>query len=226
VLLGRVEEVESILDLGYRNGILVGVVLEDELLKVQESTLVVHLLANLDEGAPGVLGGETCALGALRSLNHVLDLKDLLEDGGREDLCGGAEDECQLGARRLGSEAPSRPITVSPSIAEITHLLLNGKLDPETLRMRLGPNESSVDEADLGQSLELAQADGEQLPRLHLTNDPLRRRGEVARASLAEVDGRLLGDSFGDVDSAVVRKLSSPAQGDDIRKVHTNCEDS
>lgn len=86
MLLGGVEEVESIFDLGDRDGILVGVVLEDELLEVQESTLVVDLLANLDEGAPGVLGGETSALRALGSLNDVLDLEDLLKDSGREDL--------------------------------------------------------------------------------------------------------------------------------------------
>lgn len=86
VLLRRVEEVESILDLLNTDGIFVGVVLEDELLEVQESTLVVDLLSDLDECSPGVLGGETGALGALGSLDDVLDLEDLLQDGRREDL--------------------------------------------------------------------------------------------------------------------------------------------
>lgn len=90
--------------------------------------------------------------------------------------------------------------------------------------MRLGPDESSVDEANLGQSLELAQADSEQLPRLHLTDDPLRRRGEVARASFAEVDGRLLGDSFGDVDSAMSASQHEPRV--EMYHVHTSCEGS
>lgn len=86
MLLGRVEEVESVLDLLHADRILVGVVLEDELLEVEERPLVVDLLANLHERAPGVLGGETSALGALSSLDDVLDFEDLLEDGGGEDL--------------------------------------------------------------------------------------------------------------------------------------------
>lgn len=91
MLLRRVEEIESVLDLLDTDGILVGIVLENELLKVQESTLVVDLLSDLDECSPGVLGGETSALGALSSLNDVLDLEDLLQDGRREDLHGKSE---------------------------------------------------------------------------------------------------------------------------------------
>lgn len=228
VLLGGVEEVESVLDLSDRDGILVGVVLEDELLEVQESTLVVDLLANLNEGAPGVLGGETSALGALRSLDHVLDLEDLLKDGGREDLK--QERGEQRSARRSSSQLRNPLGASSPQprqpLYKMTHLLLNGKLDPQTLRVRFGPDKSSVDEADLGQSLELAQADGEQLPGLHLTDDPLRRRCEVARASLAEVDSRLLGDSFGDVDAAFGRSLSAWGFGGKASGVRTSCEGS
>lgn len=86
MLLGRIKEVKSVLDFLDTDRVLVGVVLEDELLEIQERPLVVDLLADLDERTPRVLGGETSALGTLSSLNEVLDFEDLLEDGGGEHL--------------------------------------------------------------------------------------------------------------------------------------------
>lgn len=86
VLLRGVEKVETVLDLLDTDRVLVGVVLQDELLEVEEGALVVDLLADLDERSPSVLRGETGALGALRALDDVLDLEDLLQNGGREDL--------------------------------------------------------------------------------------------------------------------------------------------
>lgn len=80
--------------------------------------------------------------------------------------------------------------------------------------MRLRPDESRVDEPDLAQALELAQADGEELPRLHVADDPLRRRCEVPGTSLAPVDRGLLRNAFGDVDPAPRRtRVSTNAAG-------------
>lgn len=86
MLLGTVEEVESVLDLGDRNGVLVRAVLEDELLQVEEGAFVVNLLPHLDHCSPGVFRRQPCALGALGTRNDVLDLEDLLENRRREDL--------------------------------------------------------------------------------------------------------------------------------------------
>lgn len=93
VLLGRVEKVETVLDLGDLKRVLVDAVLEDELLEVQERALVVDLLPDLDERAPGVLCGESRALGALGADNDILDLEDLLQDCRREDLRRGGRTE-------------------------------------------------------------------------------------------------------------------------------------
>ena len=87
VLLAREEKVETVLDFGDLEGVLVHAVLEDELLEVQERPLVVDFLSDLDEGAPGVLGGQPRALLALGALDDVLDLEDLLQNRSREDLC-------------------------------------------------------------------------------------------------------------------------------------------
>lgn len=87
VLLAREEKVETVLDFGDLEGILVHAVLEDELLEVQERPLVVDFLSDLDEGTPGVLGGQPRALLALGALDDVFDLEDLLQNRSREDLC-------------------------------------------------------------------------------------------------------------------------------------------
>ena len=86
VLLRRVEEIESVLDFLHRNRILVGVVLKDELLEVQESTLVVDLLSHLDERSPGVLGGQSSTFWTLRSGDGVFDFEDLLQNRRGEHL--------------------------------------------------------------------------------------------------------------------------------------------
>jgi hypothetical protein len=61
-------------------------VLENELLEVEEGSLVVDLLSDLYDGAPGVFRCELCAVRALRVGDDELDLKDLLQDSRREDL--------------------------------------------------------------------------------------------------------------------------------------------
>lgn len=86
VLLRRKEKIESVLDFGYRNTVAIGVVLEDELFEVKESTLVVDLLSDLDHRSPGVLRCQSSTFGALSTLNDVFDLEDLLENCRSEDL--------------------------------------------------------------------------------------------------------------------------------------------
>lgn len=66
--------------------------------------------------------------------------------------------------------------------------------------MRFSPNESRVDQPNFAQSLELAETNGQELPRFHVADDPLRRRREVARASLAPIHGGLFWDPFGNID--------------------------
>lgn len=203
MLFGGVKEIESVLDFLYADRVLVGVVLKDELLEVQERSLVVDLLSDLNQRTPGVLGGETSALGTLGALDDVLDLENLLEDCGGEDLCEG--DPTRVSSRLLPSPAPPRMKKTK------THLLLDRKLDPQPFTMRLRPDESRVNQSNLAQSLELPQTNGEQFPRLHVTDDPLCRRGEVARAALAEVDRGLFWDAVGDVDPGFGRQDISSA---------------
>lgn len=50
------EEIQTVLGFLDVHGILVGAVLQDQLLQVQESTLVGDLLANLNRGSPCVVG--------------------------------------------------------------------------------------------------------------------------------------------------------------------------
>lgn len=82
----RIEEVQSVLDLLDADRILVGTVLQDELLQIQERPLVRHFLTDLNDRLPSILG---CELGAVRALavqNDILNLEDLLQDRGSEDL--------------------------------------------------------------------------------------------------------------------------------------------
>lgn len=56
MLSARIEEVQTIFRFRYADGVLVCSVLQDELLKVEESTLVVDLLTDLYTCSPCVLG--------------------------------------------------------------------------------------------------------------------------------------------------------------------------
>jgi hypothetical protein len=82
----RIEKVETILLLVDGYGILMRIVLKDELFEVEKSSLVLHLLSDLDHGTPCVLGRKTCAVRALTVLNDELDFEDLLQDCRGEDL--------------------------------------------------------------------------------------------------------------------------------------------
>ncbi len=80
------------------------------------------------------------------------------------------------------------------------HLLLHRQLDSKTLAVRLGPDETSVDEPHLVETFELLETDGEELSRLETRGNPRVGWIQVALAVSAEVDRRLLGDRLGDVD--------------------------
>lgn len=66
--------------------------------------------------------------------------------------------------------------------------------------MRFGPNESSIDQPDLFQALELSQTYRQQFSALQFSQQPRIRRTEVAVAIPAKIDGRLLWDRFCNVD--------------------------
>jgi hypothetical protein len=83
---------------------------------------------------------------------------------------------------------------------ESVHLFLHGELDAETLAMGFCPDEAGVDEADLFEPLQTAEADGEEFPTLELGGKPLLRGREVAHAVSAERDLRLLGNGLCDID--------------------------
>jgi hypothetical protein len=80
VSLSKVE-VKTILGFLNVNGILVSTVLEDDLLEVEEGSLVRDLLTNLNSSAPGVVGIGLLTVGALLRGDDVFHLKCLLDDG-------------------------------------------------------------------------------------------------------------------------------------------------
>jgi hypothetical protein len=67
--------------------------------------------------------------------------------------------------------------------------------------MRLRPDEPSVDQPDLTQSLQLPQANRKQLARLEGADGPGLRRREEAVATFAEGEGGLFRNAFGNVDA-------------------------
>ena len=62
----------------------------------------------------------------------------------------------------------------------VQHLFLNRELDLEAPRVRLGPHKAGVDQLDALQPAHALQTEREQLGRLELGRDPLRRRLIVA----------------------------------------------
>jgi hypothetical protein len=81
-----VEEVQTVLDLLYGYRVFLNAVLEDELLEEEESPFMRHLLANLDDGFPRVLGSQSRTVRTLTALHEVFDLEGLLEHCSREHL--------------------------------------------------------------------------------------------------------------------------------------------
>lgn len=77
----REKEVEAVFDFADVDTFSMRIVLEDELLEIEESTLVGDLLANLDAGTPGVGGIGFGAVGALGIDDYELDFEGLYEVG-------------------------------------------------------------------------------------------------------------------------------------------------
>ena len=74
-MLPAVEEVESMLRFAYSEGVLEHAVFENNLLDVEKSSFVFHLLANLDDALPIIFRLDPLTVGALHPLNSKLDLK-------------------------------------------------------------------------------------------------------------------------------------------------------
>lgn len=75
-----IEEIQPIPNFLHRYRILLGPMLQDQLLQVKEGSLVRHLLPNLYQRLPGVLGCQFSAVRALSMLYKILDLEDLFKD--------------------------------------------------------------------------------------------------------------------------------------------------
>lgn len=107
-LLSRVasgeEKVDAFVDLLDVDGVSVCLMLENELLEVEESSLVGDLLAHLDDGAPGVVGEGFGAIRALLVGLDKLDLECLLEDGTLESLLLDCDFEFDSPRVRLGPD--------------------------------------------------------------------------------------------------------------------------
>lgn len=72
------EKVQPLLSLLDVECILIGPVLEDQLLQIQEGPFMRNLLAHLHHSFPRVLCSKFRAVGALAVQNHILDLEYLL----------------------------------------------------------------------------------------------------------------------------------------------------
>jgi len=79
-------EVQPVFYLLDRDGIFMGIVLEDQLFQKQERSLVRNLLPYLKHSLPCVLCRKFGAVGALSVLNEILHLEHLFNDGVCEDL--------------------------------------------------------------------------------------------------------------------------------------------
>ena len=80
------EEVDSVVHFFDVDGVLVGAVLKDQLLEIQERPLMRHLLAHLHAGPPCVVCVTLRAVRALVVVLLELDLECLLHDGALVDL--------------------------------------------------------------------------------------------------------------------------------------------
>lgn len=97
----RVEEIQSVLHLLHRDRILLRAVLQDQLLQEQERPLVWDLLPDLHQCLPCVLRRQLRAIRTLTVLYEVLDLEDLLENGGRQDFFLDGERDAETFRMRL-----------------------------------------------------------------------------------------------------------------------------
>jgi hypothetical protein len=101
-------------------------------------------------------------------------------------------------------------------LGDIRDGVLDGELDLDTTRVRLGPDEGGVDEADLLHALELLEAQGKHLTGFGGGDDPGGGGQQPAVAVAAEVQDSLALDVSGEVDGeldAVVAEGAGLAVG-------------
>ncbi|KAH3669395.1 hypothetical protein OGAPHI_001516 [Ogataea philodendri] len=82
----RIIEIKTVLGLFDRNGIHVCVVFKNELFQVQECSLMLDFLPDLNGSTPCIDRVRLGTVGTLHSNNHVLHLETLLDDGVGESL--------------------------------------------------------------------------------------------------------------------------------------------
>ena len=102
-------KVDSVGDLLHRDRLHVRLVLEDELLQEEKGTLVVDLLANLDDGAPRVVRSNHVAIHALEVVDDELNDKHLLQDDAGEYLLLYGELDLQRVMGMSNDQAALRP---------------------------------------------------------------------------------------------------------------------
>jgi hypothetical protein len=85
-------------------------------------------------------------------------------------------------------------------LGDVRDRILDGELDLDTARVRLGPDEGGVDKADLSEAPQLLEAQSQELARFGGGDDPRRGRQEPSVAVAAEVDDGLALDVAGEVD--------------------------
>lgn len=100
----REEEIDTVVNFLDVDCITVGTVLEDQLLEVEESTLVLDLLANLDDGAPCVVCETLLTIRALLVGLDELDLEGLLENGALEGFLLDGDLQLDTAGVRLGPD--------------------------------------------------------------------------------------------------------------------------
>jgi hypothetical protein len=88
---------------------------------------------------------------------------------------------------------------------------LNGDLDPDSSRMRLGPDETSIDDTDFVQSSKFLEAQCQQFARFGSGDDPAGGGHEPSVAVSAEVEGGLSLDALGNVDSELDAVIAESA---------------
>lgn len=98
-------EINTVLDLTNVGGIFVCVMLEDQLLQVQEGTLMLHFLTHLYNRLPGVLGSHTRTLVTLLVGHHILNFEYLLQDRIGKDLVGKKKEERRKKGKKRKDEA-------------------------------------------------------------------------------------------------------------------------
>ena len=148
----------------------VGTVLEDELLQVEEGTLVVDALPDLDQTLPAALTELGLTFDALLIPNDEHNDKTLLQDGTCLDLLLDRETDLEAHGMRLGP---------NPASVDESNLVTCG--------------------IAAGQSTDLGQAQGHELTALQLASQPLASILMPSLAATALVEGGLGANAAGDV---------------------------